>query len=58
MNKTASQSMPNARKSLNFNLVTELLYFSIKIYLKLQKVIQVFGDRYDELRDRKNTNPT
>ena len=48
--------MPNARKSLN--LVTELLYFSTKFCTKLQKVIQRFGDRHDELGDRKNTNPT
>ena len=48
--------MPNARKSLQS--VTKLLYFSTTICSKLQKVIQRFRDRYDELCDRKNTNPT
>ena len=48
--------MPNAKKSLK--TVTKLLCFSTKFYPKLQKVIQRFGDRYDELCDRKNTNPT
>ena len=48
--------MPNARKSCN--LVTKLLYFSIEIQPKLQKVIQRFGYRYAELRNRKNANPT
>ena len=56
MIKKASQRMPNARKTLN--LVTKLLYFSIEIHPKLQKVIQRFGDRYDELWDRKNAHPT
>ena len=48
--------MPNARKSLK--TVTKLPYFSTNFCTKLQKVIQRFGDRYDELCDRKNTNPT
>ena len=47
--------MPNARKSLK--TVTKLLYLSTKFCPKLQKVIQRLGDRYDELCDRKNTNP-
>ena len=38
--------------------VTKLLYFSIENQPKLQKVIQRFGVRYDELRNQKNANPT
>ena len=56
MIKKASQPAPNIRKSTNF--VTKLLYFSIEIHPRLQKVIQCFGYRYDELWDRKNVHPT
>ena len=54
MIKSSSKLMPTVRKTLN--LVAKLLYFSIEIYPKLEKVIWRFGDRYDELWDRKN-NP-